>query len=116
MKIKKVLLAVIVAIFAVIGCTSCGAKRLDSDSSQMPTVVVTRPDYGENTKIHIISNVGDERLDISKLEELTNEWISENKDKTIISIEFHFVSQISGNKYGLILIIYRDNNATPTEQ
>lgn len=61
-------------------------------------------------------NVGDERLDISKLEELTNEWISENKDKTIISIEFHFVSQISGNKYGLILIIYRDNNATPTEQ
>ncbi len=116
MKIKKVLLAVIVAIFAVIGCTSCGAKRIDSASSQMPTVVVTRPDYGENTKIHIISNVGDERLDISKLEELTNEWISDNKDKTIISIEFHFVSQISGDKYGLILIIYRDNSTTTPQQ
>ena len=116
MKIKKVLLAIIVAICTVIGCTSCGAKRIVSTTETTPTVVVTRPDYGENTKIHIISNVGDERLDISKLEELTNEWLSENKDKTIVSIEFHFVSQISGNKYGLIFIVYRDPNATSTEQ
>lgn len=116
MKIKKVLLAVIVAIFAVIGCTSCGAKKIDSGSGQTPTVVVTRPDYGENTKIHIISNFRDATLNESQLEDLTNEWLSKNKDKTILSIEFHFAYQSASYKYGLILIVYRDNNATSTQQ
>lgn len=116
MKIKKVLLAIIVAICTVIGCTSCGAKKIGSTTEMTPTVVVTRPDYGENTKIHIISNLRDDSLNEGQLEELTNEWLAENRDKTILSIEFHFTNQSNAKKYGLILIVYRDPNATPTEQ
>ena len=116
MKIKKVLLAVIVAIFAVIGCTSCGAKKLDSDSSQMPTVVVTRPDYGENVKIHII-NTGKYAFDgTDELEEQTNEWLLENKDKTILSIELHNIEGDSMQRYGFVLIVYRDNGTTTPQQ
>ena len=116
MKIKKVLLALIVAICTIIGCTSCGAKKIGSTTETTPTVVVTRPDYGENTKIHIISNFKDAPLNESQLEDLTNEWLSENKDKTVVSIEFHFVYQSASYKYGLILIVYRDNSTPTTAQ
>ncbi len=116
MKIKKVLLAIIVAICTIIGCTSCGAKKIGSTTETTPTVVVTRPDYGEDVKIHIISNLRDDSLNEGQLEELTNEWLAENRDKTILSIEFHFTNQSNAKKYGLILIVYRDPSATSTEQ
>lgn len=113
MKIKKVLLAVIVAIFAVIGCTSCGAKRIDSASSQMPTVVVTRPDYGGDIKIKIIGVIS---TDLEEINNRANEWLMDNRDKTIISIEFQIGAMYSTNAYSTVTIIYRDPNATSTEQ
>ena len=116
MKIKKVLLALIVAIFAVIGCTSCGAKKIGSTTETTPTVVVTRPDYGENVKIHII-NTGKYAFDgTDELEEQTNEWLLENKDKTILSIELHNIEGNSMQRYGFVLIVYRDNGTTTPQQ
>lgn len=116
MKIKKILLAVIVAIFAVIGCTSCGAKKIGSTTETTPTVVVTRPDYGENVKIHII-NTGKYAFDgTDELEEQTNEWLLENKDKTILSIELHNIEGNSMQRYGFVLIVYRDNGTTTPQQ
>ena len=115
MKIKKVLLAVIVAIFAVIGCTSCGAKKIDSGSNTTPTVVVTRPDYGENTKIHIICTTEDRFHYDDSAEIAINEWLEQNKDKTIISIEFHY-DEYGEQRYLLAVIIYRAPSATSTEQ
>ncbi len=88
MKIKKVLLALIVAICTIIGCTSCGAKKIGSTTETTPTVVVTRPDYGENTKIHIISNFKDAPLNESQLEDLTNEWLSENSVQVFLYKKF----------------------------
>ena len=112
MKIKKVLLAVIVAIFAVIGCTSCGAKRIVSTNETTPTVVVTRPDYGENVKIHII-RTEEKRFKYDDSAEIEiNEWLEQNKDKTIISIEVHY-DEYNNIRYLLAIIVYRDNS-TPT--
>lgn len=113
MKIKKVLLAVIVAIFAVIGCTSCGAKRIDSATETTPTVVVTRPDYGGDIKIKIIGVVSNDSEEITNK---VNEWLMENRDKTIISIDFQICAIYSTSTYPAVIIIYRDNNATSTEQ
>lgn len=115
MKIKKVLLAVIIAICTVIGCTSCGAKKIEEDGNSPSTVVVTRPDYGGDVKIHIIKRE-EYKLESEKLEELTNEWLVENRDKTILSIEFHFVNKDDISRYGLVFIVYRNNDATSTEQ
>ena len=116
MKTKKVLLAVIIAIFAVIGCASCGAKKIGSTTETTPTVVVTRPDYGENVKIHIISTGKYAFYGTDELEEQTNEWLLANKDKTILSIELHNIEGDSMQRYGFVLIVYRDPSATSTEQ
>lgn len=115
MKIKKVLLAVIIAICTVIGCTSCGAKKIGSTTETTPTVVVTRPDYGENVKIHIIKRE-EYKLESEELENLTNKWLAENRDKTILSIEFHFVNKDDMRRYGLVFIVYRDNDTTSADE
>lgn len=109
MKIKKVLLAVIVAIFAVIGCTSCGAKRIDSASSQMPTVVVTRPDYGGNIKVEILGTFS---YQFKEANELVNTWLEDNRDKTIVDIVFSCEAN-DVNRFIAVIIVYRDND---TEQ
>lgn len=116
MKIKKVLLAVIIAIFAVIGCASCGAKKIEEEGNIPATVVVTRPDYGGDVKIHIINTEKTKYLDSDEIEELTNEWLVENRDKTILSIELHFIHQDDIRRYGLILIVYRNNDTTSANE
>lgn len=115
MKIKKVLLAVIIAICTVIGCTSCGAKKIEEDGNSPSTVVVTRPDYGGDVKIHIIKR-DEYKLENEELENLTNEWLAENKNKTILSIEFHFVNKDDMRRYGLVFIVYRDNDTTSANE
>lgn len=112
MKIKKVLLAVIVAIFAVIGCTSCGAKKIGSTTETTPTVVVTRPDYGGNIKVEILGTFS---YQFKKVNELVNTWLEDNRDKTIVDIVF-FCDANDVDRLFAVIIIYRDNNATPTEQ
>ncbi len=113
MKIKKVLLAVIVAIFAVIGCTSCGAKRIVSTTETPQTVVVTRPDYSGDIKIKIIGVIS---TNLEEINNQANEWLMDNRDKTIISIEFQIGAMYSTNAYSTVTIIYRDNGTNTPQK
>lgn len=116
MKIKKVLLAVIIAICTVIGCTSCGAKKIEEDGNSPSTVVVTRPDYGENIKVHIIHTNEHRYQDDDSAQIVINQWLEQNKDKTIISIEFHYDEMSNNRRYGLVIIVYRDNGTTSVDE
>ena len=113
MKIKKVLLVLIVAICTVIGCTSCGAKKIGSTTETTPTVVVTRPDYSGEIKIKIIGVIS---TNLEEINNQANEWLMDNRDKTIISIEFQIGAMYSTNAYSTVTIIYRDNGTTPPQQ
>lgn len=93
MKIKKFLLVITMAIFTVIGATSCGTQK----------VIITRPDYGGNIKVHTVYR---RNLDTDEFDDLINEWLENNRDKTIVAIDYQ-CSMASSWGVFTAMIIYR---------
>ena len=79
---KSLLVALVLALCIVIGCTatSCRASsaRNQQGSDVAPTIIVTRPDYSGDIKVHTIYKSGPI---IDEFTDLVNKWLEDNRDK-----------------------------------
>ena len=104
---KSLLVALVLALCIVIGCTatSCGASSAKNQqgSDVAPTIIVTRPDYSGDIKVHTIYKSGPI---IDEFTDLVNKWLEDNRDKIIVDINYQFTSQWDSTA----MIIYREKS------
>ena len=108
--IKSLLVALVLALCVVIGCTatSCGASSANNQqgSDVAPTIIVTRPDYSGDIKVYTIYKKGP---NIDEFTDLVNKWLGDNRDKTIVDINYQFFLTISKWVF-TAMIIYREKS------
>lgn len=107
---KSLLVALVLTLCIVIGCTatSCGASSANNQqgSDVAPTIVVTRPDYSGNIKVYTIYKAGP---NIDEFTDLVNKWLEDNRDKTIVDINYQFFLTTS-QWVSTAMIIYREKS------
>lgn len=107
---KSLLVALVLALCIVIGCTatSCGASsaRSQQGSDVTPTIIVTRPDYSGDIKVYTIYKAGP---NIDEFTDLVNKWLEDNRDKTIVDINYQFFLTTS-QWVSTAMIIYREKS------
>lgn len=107
---KSLLVALVLALCIVIGCTatSCRASsaRNQQGSDVAPTIIVTRPDYSGDIKVYTIYK---KDPNIDEFTDLVNEWLENNRDKTIVDIDYQFFWTPS-MRASTVTIIYREKS------
>ena len=108
---KSLLVALILALCVVIGCTatSCGTSSSANNqqgSDVAPTIIVTRPDYSGDIKVYTIYKEGP---NIDEFTDLVNKWLEDNRDKIIVDIDYQFFLTPS-MWASTVTIIYREKS------
>lgn len=107
---KSLLVALVLALCIVIGCTatSCGASSASNQqgSDVAPTIIVTRPDYSGDIKVYTIYR---DSPNIDEFTNLVNKWLENNRDKTIVDIDYQFFLTPS-MWASTVTIIYREKS------
>ena len=107
---KSLLVALVLALCVVIGCTatSCGTSSAKNQqgSDVAPTIIVTRPDDSGDIKVYTIYK---KDPNIDEFTDLVNEWLENNRDKTIVDIDYQFFWTPS-MRASTVTIIYREKS------
>lgn len=107
---KSLLVALVLALCVVIACTATSCRSSSANNQQgadvAPTIIVTRPDYSGNIKVYTIYKRG---ADIDEFTDLVNKWLEDNRDKTIVDIDYQFFLT-SSMWASTVTIIYREKS------
>ena len=107
---KSLLVAFVLALCIVIGCTatSCGSSSAKNQqgSDVAPTIIVTRPDYSGDIKVYTIYK---KDPNIDEFTDLVNKWLEDNRDKIIVDIDYQFLLTPS-MWASTVTIIYREKS------
>ena len=113
---KSLLVALVLALCIVIGCTATSCRSSSANNQQgsdvAPTIIVTRPDYSGDIKVYTIYK---QDPNIDEFTNLVNEWLENNRDKTIVDIDYQFFLTPS-MWASTATIIYRENEPATTEE